>query len=153
MDKLSPQEQNEATHIMGEMAASRLHDLLHLRFEELSEQHGLTRREVARRLGTTEQQLSRWMSEPRNMTVKSAGRLMAALDAYLGFVCEPTADGITENCPLAAAEFYGTVVRLPVFVPGNGGVLSPGSALSRPSSAPVLQGLIINSPIQLVLSE
>ena len=82
---VTPQERRESTHVLGEMAAQRLHALLKERFEALRVSEGLTKADLATRLGIAEQLVSRWLCEPRNMTVKSAGRLAAALEAHLLF--------------------------------------------------------------------
>lgn len=78
-------EQREATFILGETAAGRLYSLVQERLEELRAQGPFTQADIAARLGTSEQLVSRWLTEPRNMTVRSAGRLLAALDAHLLF--------------------------------------------------------------------
>lgn len=75
----------EATHILGELAASRLFSLIHERFAELQASEGLTQADLAHKLGISEQAVSRWMVEPRDMRVRSAGRLLAALNAHLLF--------------------------------------------------------------------
>ncbi len=83
-DLITAREIREATHYAGDMAASRLHDLIEERFREL-EAAGDTQADVARRLGLAPQQVQRWIAEPTNMTIRSAGRLLAALDAHLIF--------------------------------------------------------------------
>ena len=64
-------EDRESLIIAGEMSAQRLFSLVHERFEELEEAEGVTQHDIALKLGVSDQQLSRWMSEPRNMTVLS----------------------------------------------------------------------------------
>jgi transcriptional regulator with XRE-family HTH domain len=89
MDKIITEaEQREATYVLGEMAATRLFSLLHERMEELSEKFGIKQSEIARKLGVSEQQVSRWLLQPRNMTVRSAGRLLGAMNAHLVFELE-----------------------------------------------------------------
>jgi len=87
-ETVSLRDQREATHIAGEMAAQQLHAIIQERFEILRQRDGITKRDLARRLGVSDQLVSRWMAEPRNITVKSAGRLLAALDSHLGFELE-----------------------------------------------------------------
>lgn len=94
-------ERREATHIAGEMTAHQLFSMIHERFEFLRERDGLTKHDVAIRLGVSDQLVSRWMSEPRNITVKSAGRLLAALDAHLGFEVDCYEDVNAHNQPVA----------------------------------------------------
>lgn len=88
MADITLQERREASHILGEMAASRLFDLIRERLDELATREGLTQADLAKRLGLKEQQVSRWVTHPRNITVKSAGRLLGALEAYLEFGLE-----------------------------------------------------------------
>jgi DNA-binding transcriptional regulator YiaG len=78
-------ERIESTHVAGELAASRLFSLIHERFFELQKKEALTQAEIARRLGVSEQAVSRWLVEPRDMRVRSAGRLLAALEGHLLF--------------------------------------------------------------------
>ena len=66
-------DRRETSQIAGEMAAQRLHDLIEDRFEELQ----ITQAEIAERIDAREQQVSRWVARVSNMTVKSAGRLLA----------------------------------------------------------------------------
>lgn len=107
MSEITYQERREASHVIGEMAASRLHDVIRDRLETISERDGLTQSELAKRLGIPEQQLSHWLTAPRNMTVKSAGRLMAALEAYLTFDIEPFESiGKIGNAPASTATVY-----------------------------------------------
>lgn len=86
VDDPNPKQRREAAQIMGEMAASRLHSLFEDRLTEVAGR--ISQVDIARRLGISEQQVSRWLGQPRNITVKSAGRLMAALDAHLLFEME-----------------------------------------------------------------
>ena len=88
MADIETKERREASHVLGEMAASRLHDLIVVRLNEMAEREGLSQAELADRLGLKVQQVSRWISHPRNITVKSAGRLLGALDAQLVFELE-----------------------------------------------------------------
>jgi transcriptional regulator with XRE-family HTH domain len=81
-DDLTYREKIDAAAVAGEMAASRLHGLLVERFEELQAQ-GVTQADVARNLGATPQQVGKWLIEPRNMTIRSIGRLLSAMRAHL----------------------------------------------------------------------
>jgi transcriptional regulator with XRE-family HTH domain len=78
-------DRREAGAVMAEMASDRLFTLINERFEELQVKHGLSQSDIARRMGAAPQAICRWMREPRNLTIKTAGRLLAALEAHLLF--------------------------------------------------------------------
>lgn len=82
---MSKADLRESIYVLGEMAASRLFALIHSRIEELHATQGLTQADIAARVGVSEQRISHWLSEPRNMTVRSAGRLLGALESHLLF--------------------------------------------------------------------
>ena len=84
-DDLTHADRREAGHILAEMAADRLFVLINERYEGLAATAGLTQAEIARRMGVAPQLVNKWFREPRNMTVKTAGRLMAAMEAHLLF--------------------------------------------------------------------
>ena len=93
--------------MMTGLAASRLHSLFEERLEELYEQSGLTQKEVAHRIGATDQQVSQWLRAPRNMTVRSAGRLMGGMGAQLVFDIERDEHKVGGNAPPAQANSAG----------------------------------------------
>lgn len=110
-ENLTLREHREATHYSGEMASSRLHDIILERFAELQEL-GLTQADVAARLGLSQQQVARWMGEPRNMTIKSAGRLLSALEAHLLFDLDRFELIRAGNCP-AKEVVQATITNAP----------------------------------------
>jgi transcriptional regulator with XRE-family HTH domain len=123
-DELTRAQQREATHILGEMAASRLFAIIHQRLEELQSKGDFTQVEIAARLGVSEQLVSRWLREPRNMTVRGAGRLLGALDAHLCFELERFEDVLGQH----GANASGSV--LPASAPRV--VVSTTSAAAAP---------------------
>ena len=50
------------------------------RFEALRDETGLRQSDLARALGVSRPQIHDWLSDPVNMTLKAAGRLMLAMD-------------------------------------------------------------------------
>jgi transcriptional regulator with XRE-family HTH domain len=135
-DAATPGELREATHIMGEMAASRLHSVIEDRLAEVSDR--LSRADIARRLGVSEQQLSRWITHPRNMTVKSAGRLLAALEAQLLFELDRYEDIAKGNAAssfvVSVAEAAGVNANRSLNARGAVTTLAPGPAGSTRNS-------------------
>ncbi len=51
------------------------------RFEHLKAVEGLRQADLAAALGVSRPQIHEWLSDPRNMTLKAAGRLLLAMDA------------------------------------------------------------------------
>lgn len=97
-ETLTYDESREASMIAGEMAASRLHDLIQERLQELA-LLGFTQADIARAIGATQQQVGHWLVEPRNITVRSAGRLLSGLQAHLLFDLDRYEDIEAGNCP------------------------------------------------------
>jgi hypothetical protein len=56
------------------------------RFHMLEGDCDLRQADLARLLGLSRPQIHAWLSIPENMTIKAAGRLLLAMDAYL--VCD-----------------------------------------------------------------
>jgi transcriptional regulator with XRE-family HTH domain len=132
-DHPTPAEQREATHVLGEMAASRLFALIHERLEELQSCRPFTQAELASRLGTSEQNVSRWLTEPRNMTVRTAGRLLGALEAHLLFELDRFEDigsqSIAGNGALAPLK-----TKQPQVVISTTGGSGPSQAQTKPAA-------------------
>lgn len=51
------------------------------RFEQLKADEGLRQADLAAALGVSRPQIHEWLSDPRHMTLKAAGRLLLAMDA------------------------------------------------------------------------
>ena len=63
------------------------------RFEHLKAMDGLRQADLAKALGVSRPQIHEWLSDPRNMTIKAAGRLLLAMDARVNVevLAEPDA--------------------------------------------------------------
>src|SRR5579862_7681978 len=116
-DGLTATERREASRIMGEIAANRLHVLLEERMAELGA--AFTQADLARQIGATEQQVSQWLNAPRNMTVKSAGRLVAGMRALLAFDLDRAESMGAGNTPPAAGYIRIEPRPVPGPLPGN----------------------------------
>jgi transcriptional regulator with XRE-family HTH domain len=123
---MASREELEATHVMGEIAASRLFSLIHERLEELKEEKGLTQAQVAGRLGVSEQLVSRWLAEPRNITVKAAGRLLAALEAGLLFDLDRFED-IARSNAAPASRVHPPISRVEIQIDGTPSATATGT--------------------------
>lgn len=51
------------------------------RFEHLKDSEGLRQADLAAALDVSRPQIHEWLSDPRHMTLKAAGRLLLAMDA------------------------------------------------------------------------
>lgn len=63
------------------------------RFEHLKTTEGLRQADLAAALGVSRPQVHEWLSSPRNMTLKAAGRLLLAMDAHAHVEIEAWRDG------------------------------------------------------------
>lgn len=126
--QITKRDEREAAHVMGEMAAAQLFALIHERLAELKARDPtFTQSVLAKRLGVSEQLVSRWLTEPRNLTIRSAGRLLAALEAQLLFELDRFEDMAVSNATMA---FPATTV---VYVGTGGGT----STVTAPPDAPI----------------
>ena len=84
-------------------AQQALWSLVMGRFRELERDHGLKQADLARRLGLSRPQVHAWLSDPNNLTIKAAVRLLAAMGAGLAYGLKPL-----DEIPLSpAAEAAG----------------------------------------------
>ena len=84
--------------LSGGLAMQSLFALVRKRFRELERSEGLTKTALAERMGLTQAQVSRWLSSPNNMTIRTAGKLLCAMGRKLELrVSDPYA-------PLSADE-------------------------------------------------
>jgi transcriptional regulator with XRE-family HTH domain len=101
--------------------------LVRKRFHELEKSEGLTQSALAERMGLTRAQVSRWFAQPNTMTLRAAGRLLAAMGRGLRLrVYDPreplSAEEISERARRDAmytseiVEVEGHLVRIPVRV-------------------------------------
>jgi len=91
-EKNKKTEARDLSNLLGEMATQRMYAVIMERLEELRSINNITQAEIAERMGVKEQALSRWLREPSNMRISSAGRLLGALDAYLAVSIEKFED-------------------------------------------------------------
>lgn len=85
-------EHAEALAGVASAARAALFNLVRGTFDELAKTEGLTRREVADRLGLPSPQVSRLLRSPTNMTVETAARVMYVMGRELWFTSEPPAN-------------------------------------------------------------
>ena len=69
--------------VAGESLTRSLHALVTERFNELQQTEGLTQEAIAKKMRLTPAQISRWLSSPTNMTMRSAARLLWAMGRKL----------------------------------------------------------------------
>lgn len=62
------------------------------RIYELLEQKGMTQKDLARRLGKTETEVSRWLNGTHNLTLASIAKLSIALEANIIQIPHATAE-------------------------------------------------------------
>jgi transcriptional regulator with XRE-family HTH domain len=72
---------------MGASLCNLFHQAILLEFEK-AEKLGLTKRELARRIGKKPEQITRWLSYPSNLTLETAGEILLGVGVQvesLGF--------------------------------------------------------------------
>ena len=67
------------------------------RFENLKADEGLRQADLAAALGVSRPQIHEWLSDPRHMTLKAAGRLLLAMGAQADI--EVLADPVAPDVP------------------------------------------------------
>jgi transcriptional regulator with XRE-family HTH domain len=72
-----------AQEVAGESAVRTLFAIVHNRFGELEQTNKISQQQLANRMGLTRSQISRWFASPSNMTLRSAAKLLAAMDRKL----------------------------------------------------------------------
>lgn len=81
--------EREVVDIVAMMAQDQLWALLHERFREMEELHGLTQAELARKVGCDRQSVNRWLSGPSNIGIFNAAKLFAGMEADVKLAYEP----------------------------------------------------------------
>lgn len=90
--------------LAGEIATQAVFLLTRARFRELEWSEGLTQSRLAEQMGITRAQVSRWLSSPSNMTLRTASRLLMAMGRQLTFsVSDPFA--VSSEPPLTQTSF------------------------------------------------
>lgn len=95
------------------------------RFGALRDQVGLRQSDLARALGVSRPQIHEWLSDPANITLKAAGRLMLAMDGEL-------------TCALVARRDGAGPTRLLLLLAGLAAFFVPGGEPAFAAPAPSL---------------
>ena len=74
------------------------------RIYEILDAKGMSQKDLAKRLGKTETEVSRWLSGTHNLTLATICKISAALDAEVVKVADRPYQEIHEFEPMVAAE-------------------------------------------------
>ena len=74
------------------------------RIYEILDAKGMSQKDLAKRLGKTETEVSRWLSGTHNLTLATVCKISAALDAEVVKVADRPCQEIREFEPMVAAE-------------------------------------------------
>lgn len=119
------------------------------RFETLRDEIGLRQSDLARSLGVSRPQIHEWLSDPANMTIKAAGRLLLAMDGELSCKLVSPRDGATPPHAAARSSATRTVLLLAglaaFFLGGDPAIAAPQPivslrSLARPEAVARLDG-------------
>jgi plasmid maintenance system antidote protein VapI len=90
---------HEAQAIAAERAQAAMWRGVVGRFEHLRATEGLRQSDLAAALGVSRPQIHEWLSHPRNMTLKAAGRLLLAMGAEPQVVVQISEDADLDPAP------------------------------------------------------
>lgn len=101
------------------------------RFEALRDEIGLRQSDLARSLGVSRPQIHEWLSDPANMTLKAAGRLLLAMDDELSCKLVSPRGSVTPPDAAAKSSEARTVLVLAglaaaFFLGGDPAIAAPG---------------------------
>lgn len=85
------------------------------RFEHLKSARGLRQSDLAAALGVSRPQIHEWLSNPRNMTLKAAGRLLLAMDAEPRVVVRTPEDSESDTGATEPSRSGGVLGALAAF--------------------------------------
>ena len=106
------------------------------RFEQLKAAQGLRQADLAAALGVSRPQIHEWLSDPRNMTLKAAGRLLLAMDAHAHVEVQAGCDAATAtaapNPGASSKDRLGALAALAAVVSTLATILAPTQAAARP---------------------
>jgi DNA-binding phage protein len=97
------------------LTKNQAHELVLAYFLQCAKRDGLTKADLARRLGRRPEQITRWFSAPRNWTLDTVSDLLTAMEAKLNLDAVPFSELRTANeChEMAEAPRYAGVASPP----------------------------------------
>ncbi len=90
--------------LFAERNRNRVYDIVVAAIEEAAAQRGITRKEMAQKIGKHPAQVSMWLSGPSNWTLDTISDLLFSVDAEMDYSSVPFSERVNRNVHHPAGE-------------------------------------------------